>query len=74
MSNGPRIPGVSSSESVVYVTPLSSPVHWGLQDSLEHLLDTSKDTSGQEASGDANESLNLTWEWTNAERKALLRG
>ena len=74
MRNFKRIPGVLDSESVEYVTPLFSPVHRGLQDSLEDLLDTSEDSAGQEASGEADESLDMKWEGSNNERKAWLRG
>ena len=61
---------MSLSKLVEYVTPLSSPNHRGLQDSLEHLIDTCEDTAGQEASWGADESLNMMWEGINAQRKA----
>ena len=74
MSTVLRILGESLSESMEFVTPLSSPVHRGLQDTFEDQLDTSEDTVGQEVSGDADESLDVTWEGSKDERRAWLRG
>ena len=74
MSTVPRIPAESLSESMESVTPFSSPVHRGLQDSIEDLLDSSEDTMGQEVLGYIDESLNVMWEGTRDERRDWLRG
>ena len=60
MSTVLGIPSESSKESMKFLTPLSSPIHRGLQDLFEALLDTSKDTLVKEVSGDANESLDVS--------------
>ena len=70
----PRILAEASIESIELVTPLTSPVHRGLWDSFDNLLDSSKDTMGQEGSEDADESIRVAWEGSREERKAWMRG
>ena len=70
----PGVLAVALSESVNFVTPLTSPVHRTLRDPFNDLLDSSEDTTGQEVSKDATESISVVWEGSQEERKVWLRG
>lgn len=66
MNAVPRVLAEASSESMVFVTPLTS----GFND----LLDSSEDTTGEEVSKDANKSICVAWEGSQEEKKVWLRG
>ena len=74
MNVDPGVVAEALSESMDFVTPLTSTVHCGLWDSFNNLLDSSEDAMGQEVSKDAKESIYVAWEGSQEERKVWLRG
>ena len=70
----PEILADMPSEPIEIVTPLSSPVHQRLRDSVDDLLlDSSADAVEQEVSEYANKSIHVAWEGSTKERRVWLR-